>query len=356
MLDFKYDRKYLFGRFSSQVKSVFTVSCIVVLLLGMLVSTQTAFASGLSTKPSPTNTMKGKPHNIKPFNLSGQQSEGTPSGVSYGSSLYAGWTGTNNRINMTYSSANCAIDSCFNNPVTTFTDSSVYGEGVSLAGYTPPGGSSHVWIAFTGGDHLIHFGYFNGSNVLQSGHYVPNQSSCHQPSIAGYNGRLWIAWVGTDLGNCTGHLNIISTTDGTSYSSKTVFTGDSSNVGPSITAYAGYLYLNFTGTNEIVYARQFNGSSMGARGDSGLRTLDNLVTGSANSGGTFWGAAINPSNTERVYFNGTKNPPSFPPPGSGNYVQFANPLLYGVALADFQGTLQLLWVDAFQTLNINRLQ
>ena len=73
-----------------------------------------------------------------------------------------------------------------------------------------------------------------------------SQNSVTGPALAVFNGRLYMAWTGTDNPN---HLNVAYTTDGVNFTAPVTLSGNSSVAwaGPGLAAFNGKLYLSFTG-------------------------------------------------------------------------------------------------------------
>lgn len=73
-----------------------------------------------------------------------------------------------------------------------------------------------------------------------------NEFSPEGPALAVFNGRLFLAWTGTD-GNHS--LNVAESSDGLHFSNPVVFAGQSSipSAAPSIVAFNGKMYLYWTG-------------------------------------------------------------------------------------------------------------
>jgi|SRR5215472_1374191 len=73
-----------------------------------------------------------------------------------------------------------------------------------------------------------------------------NEFSPEGPALAVFNGKLFIAWTGTD-GNHS--LNVAESSDGLHFSNAVVFSGESSipTAAPSIVAFNGKMYLYWTG-------------------------------------------------------------------------------------------------------------
>jgi hypothetical protein len=76
---------------------------------------------------------------------------------------------------------------------------------------------------------------------------LEQESSIGQPALAEFNGRLYMAWTGTDG---AGHLNVMSSADGRTWdpASKRILP-ELSMAGPTLAAYAGRLYIAWTGVD-----------------------------------------------------------------------------------------------------------
>jgi hypothetical protein len=80
-------------------------------------------------------------------------------------------------------------------------------------------------------------------HILPSG--LEQESSIGQPALAEFNGRLFIAWTGTDG---AGLLNVMSSADGVRWDPTTKRTlHESSMAGPALAAHAGRLFMAWTG-------------------------------------------------------------------------------------------------------------
>jgi hypothetical protein len=79
-----------------------------------------------------------------------------------------------------------------------------------------------------------------------------------------FAGRLWMAWTGTD-----DKLNVMSSSDGTSWVDKQKLDVARSRVAPAILAHEGRLYIAYTGTDDRLNI---------LRSDDGGRSFGNLVT------------------------------------------------------------------------------
>lgn len=65
------------------------------------------------------------------------------------------------------------------------------------------------------------------------------------PSLAAFNGKLYLAWAGTDSAH---HLNVAASSDGTTFGTPTVLNNTAaSDTGPAITVFNGLLYIAWQG-------------------------------------------------------------------------------------------------------------
>jgi hypothetical protein len=78
-----------------------------------------------------------------------------------------------------------------------------------------------------------------------------SQTSVQGAALAVFNGRLYMAWTGTDNPN---HLNVAYTTDGVNFTAPVVIPNNSSVAwaGPGLTVFNGKLYLSWTGGSSFV--------------------------------------------------------------------------------------------------------
>jgi hypothetical protein len=77
------------------------------------------------------------------------------------------------------------------------------------------------------------------------------QNSVMGPAVAVFNGKLYVAWTGTDNPN---HLNVAYTTDGVNFSTPLIIPNNSSVswAAPGLAAFNGKLYLSWTGGSSFV--------------------------------------------------------------------------------------------------------
>lgn len=113
-----------------------------------------------------------------------------------------------------------------------------------LAGY---GGK--LWLSWTGTNLVeggnLNFISFDGSCFGTK--FKSPQTASHGVALASFNGRLYAAWTGTDS---TGHLNVMSSTDGVNWTSPTTLS-DTSPTTPAMVAFKGQLWLAWTGSDHV---------------------------------------------------------------------------------------------------------
>jgi hypothetical protein len=126
-------------------------------------------------------------------------------------------------------------------PVTTFTDTTLAAptlarfQGKTFIAWSGTGvGSLNVATVVKGGS-----GYQLTSKVTLGADLSPGRS----PALTVFNGRLYMAWSEPD-----GKLNVISSLDGIHFGNQ-VTLGDTSLAGPALAAFNGRLYLAWTGTD-----------------------------------------------------------------------------------------------------------
>jgi len=69
------------------------------------------------------------------------------------------------------------------------------------------------------------------------------ETSYLAPAIANFNGKIYIAWTGTD-----GRLNVESSSDGTTFGNQVIL-NQTSNAGPALASFGGDLDIAWTGTD-----------------------------------------------------------------------------------------------------------
>jgi len=112
-----------------------------------------------------------------------------------------------------------------------------------------------------------------------------SQTSVQGPALAIFNGRLYMAWTGTDNPN---HLNVAYTTDGVNFTAPVVIPNNSSvnYAGPGLTAFNGKLYLSWTGGSALVnYISSSDGVTWGNKVVTTWKTVRG-TTLTVNSAGT----------------------------------------------------------------------
>lgn len=120
-----------------------------------------------------------------------------------------------------------------------------------------------------------------------------NKHSASHPGLAAFNGKLYIAFTGTD-----GQLNVASSTDGLTFGANTVLSGTNSYRGTALAAFNGQLYLVYVGTDSnhmINYYTSTDGVNWGNK------TLFN------NYSSTSTPAVAASSNQLIIAWNGTDN-------------------------------------------------
>jgi hypothetical protein len=89
------------------------------------------------------------------------------------------------------------------------------------------------------------------------------QTTFWQPALAAFNGKLYLAFAGTDR-----QLNVMSSTDGLNFGTPVVIPNNSSQVGPGLAAFNGSLYLAWAGTDSrhrINYVTSTDGVTWGGQ-------------------------------------------------------------------------------------------
>jgi len=89
------------------------------------------------------------------------------------------------------------------------------------------------------------------------------ETSFWQPALAAFNGKLYLAFAGTDR-----QLNVMSSTDGLNFGAPVVIPNNSSQVGPGLAGFNGKLYLAWAGTDSrhrINYVTSTDGFTWGGQ-------------------------------------------------------------------------------------------
>lgn len=116
----------------------------------------------------------------------------------------------------------------------------------SIDGYAVAFGNGRVYIAWTGTDDRHRLNVMSSTN----GRNFVNKVTLDDTSIAGpaltfMNGRLYISWTGTDSRH---RLNVMSSTDGRNFGNKVTLEERSAH-GPALANKGNRLYLAWTGTD-----------------------------------------------------------------------------------------------------------
>lgn len=182
----------------------------------------------------------------------GEYAHGKTSESNCNGNLYVAWTGADDAVNIAWGSTGGA----FAHKVT-FNERAYYnlGTGSLPALYTSPSltcwapaygpyaGVYQVWMAWTGTDQNLYFGYFDGNpshNYLYDRSTVPNQKSYFSPTIAAFGGTIRYAWVGENDGTQgyhSGYPNFIRSDDGISWYSQNTWRAETAVGGMGFTSY-----------------------------------------------------------------------------------------------------------------------
>lgn len=94
-----------------------------------------------------------------------------------------------------------------------------------------------------------------GSDHYDNTQAIGSETTFAAPALAGFRGKLVIAWTGEDGGH---HLNVMASPDGKRWGdypdyAKQTLPYDVSDAGPSLAAFGGRLYLAYTGQDTHLY-------------------------------------------------------------------------------------------------------
>jgi hypothetical protein len=114
-----------------------------------------------------------------------------------------------------------------------------------------------------------------GAVVQPAAAVVISQTTQQMPSLATFNGKLYLAWAGTDSAH---HLNVAASTNGTTFGAPSVSSNwAASDTGPAITAFNGKLYIVWAGGgNNLNIASSSDGVNFGNQ--SFVSTLTSTCT------------------------------------------------------------------------------
>jgi hypothetical protein len=220
-----------------------------------------------------------------------QTSPAAPALASLGSKQYLAWTGTgNNQLNLV-----------------SFADGSNFGTPYSSAQTSPAGPAlcafdGNLFIAWTGtGNNQLNVAQVElDSDGQPAGIGLPaqlDQTSHAGPGLASLDGVLYLTWTGT--GN--NQLNIISSTDGVSFSGGPFISAETSPDGPALQAGNGNLFTAWTGTgNNQVNVAQLVAEGGAIGGMMGIGSVMGYQCEFANVPGTQLNVTHVPELTQAV--------------------------------------------------------
>ena len=111
--------------------------------------------------------------------------------------------------------------------------------------------NDNLWVAFQGSDDTI---YVASAPNWQDKKSI-GKSSHAAPALAVVNEHLWVAYIG----EATGRVELISSTDGSHWPATSFDTGQASKFAPSLTTFAGELWVAYVGENsghvELVHSK-----------------------------------------------------------------------------------------------------
>jgi len=217
--------------------------------------------------------------------------------IGSGSRLYLGWTGTDGALNVMSSTNGRAFGS-----KATLNEHSNLGPALA-------GDASQTYLGWIGTDGFVNvvrstsqtFATFTriGQTVGGQTFFPSNETSNVSLGLAVGNGRVYVAWTGTDS-----QLNLMSApSGGSNFDGATKVTFNEQSVeAPNLTVVAGQLYLSWTGTDARLNIATLDSS---ARNIVSKRTLDE----SSNSGPVLVGMSpVAPPADLHVFWSGTGSP------------------------------------------------
>lgn len=119
-----------------------------------------------------------------------------------------------------------------------------------------------LWAAFQGDDKQIYVASSSNWATKTS----TGQSSAIAPAVALFNGDLWVAYIG----ETTGHVELVSSSDGSHWGNK-IDTGQSSTFAPALTVFNGDLWVGYIGeaTKHVELVSVDTAGHVSARIDTG---------------------------------------------------------------------------------------
>lgn len=174
--------------------------------------------------------------------------------------------------------------------------------------------------------------------------YIGNSNLA--PAIATFNGRLYMAWIGTDANH---RINLMSSTDGLNFNNHVVL-ADNSNHAPALVAFNGALYLAWTGTDSrqtLTIMSSADGINFGNKVALGNSSIQGPALATLN--GLLYIAWTGTDSNHSLNVMSSANGVNF-----GNQVSFRDNSTQGPALTAFNGSLYLAWTgtDRNHSLNI----
>ena len=124
-----------------------------------------------------------------------------------------------------------------------------------------------IYIAWTGTNGDLNVESSSNGRTFGNKVTLPETSNAG-PALASFDGRLDIAWTGTD-----GRLNDESSSDGKSFGRK-VTLPETSNAGPALASFGGRLDIAWTGTDSSI----IEGGDLNVESSSNGKTFDSKVT------------------------------------------------------------------------------
>ena len=157
-----------------------------------------------------------------------------------------GWTGANRAHNlnlMTYNGTTKVFG-----PAQVLTDTTLVGSGPSLAVF-----NGNLYVAWQGTTRQLNVGRYDPANPTHlAGKVTLSETSNNAPSISAFGGRLYLTWRGTD-----GSLNIISSADATTFNTKVTY-GIKVRTSPTVSGESVALFVvweDTTASSHIVVGR-----------------------------------------------------------------------------------------------------
>ncbi len=133
-------------------------------------------------------------------------------------------------------------------PAQVLTDTTLPGQGPSLANF-----NGNLYVAWMGNDHRLNVGRYDPTHpAVLADKVTLREYSNHAPSLAAFQGRLYLSWRGLD-----GHLNIISSADASTFTTKVTY-GVVVRTSPSSVAKNMVLFMaweDMSASSHIVFAR-----------------------------------------------------------------------------------------------------